>query len=125
MEHRYRAARGCVITVACIAICGCASPQAKREKATVVAYLGGWWMEKTSGPFSFERTDELDVLRPPRRSAAMALLNDGAVFFLVFKSDESVVHENGQTSWPRGMTKVARIVFSKGGKIVGDFRADG
>ena len=76
----------------------------------------------TVGPFNRKDKKELDSLSPPDRSAANALLDHGAVGFLIFRADD------GTKSPPAGaaladMVNVDRILFVQHGQIVGDFAA--
>ena len=87
---------------------GCATSPRDSETAreVVLQYLGS--DAGTAGPFAKHQKKELDVLPPKERGEALALLDRGAVAFLVFET-----RKGGSP----------RVVLVMSGRVVGDFRA--
>jgi len=109
-----------VLTV--LLLCGCANESAGPEAAREVVsnHVGEGF--GTVGPFTRKDKKELEALSPQDRSAAVALLDRGAVGFLICSK------ENGAPSPAAGealadLIKVDRIILVKNNRIVGDFPA--
>jgi hypothetical protein len=101
---------------------GCANPPGGPEAArqVVLQHIGNG--VGTVGPFNRRDKAELASLSPQDRSTAVALLDRGAVGFLVFGPDNgTAVHAaNGKLA---DLITVDRILFVQNGQIVGDFLA--
>lgn len=97
---------------------GCAtassSPEAQRE--VVLQYLDA--SVGTAGPFSRQAKKELDFLSPKDRTDVLALLDRGAVLFLVFEPPKPGT--NGKST---ATASASRAILVSQGKVVGDFRA--
>jgi len=76
----------------------------------------------TVGPFTRTDKKELASLSPPDRSAATALLDAGALGFLICSREDGAAPPAGGAALA-DMIKVDRIILVRGGKIVGDFPA--
>ena len=87
---------------------GCASSpvDSERTREVVLNYLGA--PVGTAGPFSNQAKKEFGVLSPKDQSEASALIDRGAVAFLVFEA---------------GANSAVRIVLVHKDRVVGDFRA--
>jgi hypothetical protein len=87
---------------------GCATSRVDSEKTReiVLNYLGG--AVGTAGPFSSQAKQEFGVLSPKDQQEASALIDRGAVAFLIFEA---------------GSSSAVRIVLVHKERVVGDFRA--
>src|SRR4051794_456772 len=73
----------------------------------------------TAGPFGKQGKKELDILSDKDRAAALALLDRGAVGFVVFARDYGAAARPGSND----TATTSRIILVLKGKVVGDFRA--
>jgi hypothetical protein len=101
---------------------GCASASDAPEAAREVVLKRVGEGVGTVGPFNRKDKRELAALSPTDRAAANALLDHGALGFIVFGPDD------GSKSPASGaaladLVNVARILFVRRGEIVGDFAA--
>ena len=101
---------------------GCASetggPEVARE--VVLKHVGEG--VGTVGPFNRKDKGELASLSPQDRATAIALLDLGALGFLICsRSDGTTPPTTGGKL--ADLIKVDRILFVQNGQIVGDFRA--
>ena len=76
----------------------------------------------TLGPFNRKDKKELGALSPQDRNAAIALLERGALGFLVFGPDDGSKTPTAGAALA-DFVNVDRIVFVQHGQIVGDFAA--
>jgi len=76
----------------------------------------------TLGPFNRKDKKELASLSPQDRAAANALLDHGAVGFLVFGPDDGTKSPAAGAALA-DMVNVDRILFVQHNQIVGDFAA--
>lgn len=111
-----------IIVLSLLALCGCANPANAPEAARqlVLQHVGG--AVGTVGPFTRKDRKELASLSPQDRNTANALLDRGALGFLICSP------ENGAAPHTEGgaladLIKVDRIIFVQDGRIVGDFAA--
>ena len=97
-----------VLASVLISLCGCAmSPTASEStREIVLEYIGG--NVGTAGPFSKQGKKELDVLSAKDKSEASALIDRGAVGYLIYEPAA------------KGTT---RIILVLKGKVVADYRA--
>jgi hypothetical protein len=95
--------------------CATAPSDAESQREVVLRYLDA--NVGTAGPFGRHAKKELDVLSDKDRAEAMALLNRGAVGFLVFETAGTAT--DGKPSAP---TSAPRVILVQHGKVAGDFR---
>ena len=91
-----------------IVLGGCVTSRVDSEttREIVLNYVGG--AGGTAGPFSSQAKKEFGVLSPKDQQEASALIDRGAVAFLVFEA---------------GNGTAVRIVLVHKGGVVGDFRS--
>jgi hypothetical protein len=107
----------CLLTFA-----GCASsPEAPEAARQVVLKHVGEGVG-TVGPFNRKDKKELASLSPADRAAANALLDRGALGFIVFGPDDGTKTAASGAALV-DMVNVARILFVQHGELVGDFAA--
>lgn len=103
-------------------VAGCTStpggPEAARE--VVLQHVGAG--VGTLGPFNRKDKKELGALSPQDRNAAIALLDRGALGFLVFGPDDGSKTPAAGAALA-DLVNVDRILFVEKGLIVGDFAA--
>lgn len=87
-----------------LAGCGTVPGGAERAREVVLEYVGG--SVGTAGPFSNKAFPELNSLSASDRTKAGALIDRGALAFVVISAGKST-----------------RIVLVQGGKVVGDLSA--
>jgi hypothetical protein len=87
---------------------GCVTSRVDSEttREVVLNHVGGSY--GTAGPFSNQAKKEFVVLSPKDQQEASALIDRGAVAFLVFEA---------------GNSTAVRIVLVHKGRVVGDFRS--
>ncbi len=111
-----------ILLVCLLPLCGCASapdaPEAARE--VVLKHVGDG--VGTVGPFNRKDKRELASLSATDRAAANALLDRGALGFIVFGPDDGTKTPAAGAALA-DMVSVARILFVQRGEIVGDFAA--
>ena len=97
-----------LVALVMVLLGGCASSPVNSEKAreVVLSYVGG--SVGTAGPFSNQAKKEFGVLSPKDQAEASALIDRGAVAFLIFET---------------GKSSAVRIVLVQKDQVVGDFRA--
>jgi hypothetical protein len=94
------------------------SPEVARE--VVLKRIGD--RVGTVGPFTRKDKKELASLSAPDRATATALLDRGALGFLICSPDNGTAP--GASNGPLAdMVKVDRIIFVQNAQIVGDFPA--
>ena len=115
--HLKNYALACVILFA-----GCASGPgtAETEREIVLQYVGV--DVGTAGPFTKKSSRELDILADKDRSAAAALLNRGAVGFLVYAKTPNVGNTTATNSPPNKQLG-PRVILLQHGRVVGDYKA--
>lgn len=101
---------------------GCATEPGGPEAARAVVLKRIGDGVGTVGPFNRKDKKELESLSPQDQKAAAALLDQGAVGFLICLPDDGTTPRvtNGSLA---DLVKVARIMFVLRGEIVGDFPA--
>ena len=101
-----------LLCLSVLALAGCASAPTDIEgtREVVLKYLNA--DVGTTGPFSKRNPKDLEVLADGDRAQAHALLDRGAVGFVIFAGPRSA-NTGAET----------RIVLVQAGKVVGDFRA--
>ena len=111
-----------IIVLSLLALGGCANPANRPEIArqVVLQHVGG--TVGTIGPFNRKDKKELESLSPQDRTTAIALLDRGALGFLICSPDDGTAQRNA-SGVLADLIKVARIIFVQDGKIVGDFAA--
>ena len=101
-----------VFTLLVVLLSGCATsssdPETTRE--VVLKYLNS--DVGTTGPFSKRNPKDLEILSPADRTQATALVDRGAVGFVIFGGAQKPGSETG-----------GRIVLVQNGKVVGDYWA--
>ena len=99
-------------------VAGCASAPstAETEREVVLQYVAV--DAGTAGPFSRKSKQELDILSDQDRLAATALLDRGAVAFVVYHKNQMPGAASPATRHPG-----TRIVLVQHGRVVGDFKA--
>lgn len=114
------------LAVLLVLLGGCAtSPgDAEAEREIVLRYLDA--NVGTAGPFSKHGKKELDILSAPDRAAALALLERGAVGFLVYVPEPAAAapapDAPAAAAKPAASVAAARIIILLHGKVVGDYR---
>lgn len=94
-----------------VLLAGCSTPDASEgTREIVLRYINA--DVGTTGPFSKRNPKDLEVLSPHDQATASALLDKGAVGFVIYAGSRS---ENAGTG--------VRIVLVQNKKIVGDFGA--
>src|SRR4051794_11738267 len=88
-----------------LAGCGSTGGRPEKTREVVLQYLGGDF--GTVGPFGRERKKELDVLAPADRTAALALLDQGALGYTIYQSNAPTAQ---------------RMILVAKDKVVGDYR---
>ena len=101
-----------------LVVAGCASAPsaAETEREIVLQYVAV--DAGTAGPFSRKSKQELDILSDRDRVAATALLDRGAVAFVVYPKTQI----SGAAA-PASQHAGTRIVLVQHGRVVGDFKA--
>ena len=111
-----------IVVLSSLLLPGCANqpggPEAARQ--VVSNHVGDG--VGTVGPFTRKDKKELASLSPQDRSAATALLDEGALGFLICSREDGTPPPTGGGALA-DLIKVDRIIFVRGGKIVGDFPA--
>jgi len=111
------------IVLLLISLCGCANqpegPEVARE--VVLKHIGD--KVGTVGPFNRKDKKELQSLSPQDRSAAIGLLDQGALGFLICSPEGNDPAPTATGGALADLIKVDRIIFVRGGQIVGDFPA--
>jgi hypothetical protein len=94
--------------VGVLLLAGCASSPGNSEatREIVLQYLGG--DGGTAGPYGKQAKKEFGILTPADRTAAEALIDRGAVAFIVFQA---------------GASSATRVVLVQQGRVVADYRA--
>ena len=111
-----------IIALSLLALGGCANPANRPEVArqVVLQHVGG--TVGTIGPFNRKDKRELESLSPQDRNTAIALLDGGALGFLICSPDDGTTPRNANGVLA-DLIKVDRIIFVQDGQIVGDFAA--
>jgi len=111
-----------IIVLSLLVLCGCANPANAPETArqVVLQHVGG--TVGTVGPFTRKDRKELESLSPQDRNSANALLDRGALGFLIC-SPETGATSHAESGALADLIKVDRIIFVHDGMIVGDFAA--
>jgi hypothetical protein len=111
-----------IIVLSLLGLGGCANPANAPEAArqVVLQHVGG--TVGTVGPFTRKDRKELESLSPQDRNAANALLDRGALGFLIC-SPENASTPHADSGALADLIKVDRIIFVHNGQIVGDFAA--
>ena len=111
-----------IAVLSLLLLCSCTStpggPEAARE--VVLKRIGDG--VGTVGPFTRKDKKELESLSPQDRTTAAALLDHGALGFLICSPDNGTAAP-ASTGALADMVKVDRIIFVQNAQIVGDFPA--
>jgi hypothetical protein len=100
--------------------CATAPSDAENDREVVLRYLNA--DVGTTGPFNKHAKKELDVLSAPDRAAASALLDRGAVGFVIFAPRSSAGSTDGTAA--ADTAPATRVILVAHGKVVGDFGAE-
>lgn len=95
--------------------CGTTALDSESTREVVLQYLGTDAAVGTAGPFGKGGKKELDVLSASDRQKAEAMIDRGAVLFLVYAANTATA----DTAAP-----VSRVIMVQGGKVTADFRAE-
>lgn len=98
-----------VLLTLLLAGCGTSPISTESTRGVVLSYLGG--DVGTAGPFGKGGKRELEVLSPAEQKEGEALIDRGAVLFLVY---------GGSATQPK-TGSVSRIVFVQNNKVIRDF----
>jgi hypothetical protein len=111
-----------IVILSLMMLGGCANPPGGPEIArqVVLQHVGG--AVGTIGPFNRKDKKELESLSPQDRSTALALLDRGALGFLICSPETGAAPRNANGVLA-DLIKVDRIIFVQDGQIVGDFAA--
>jgi len=122
-----------VFLILCFAaLCGCTTPsvpsaggsprtaEGEAARAIVEKYIGES-EPKTGGPLTKEGDEDLKVLAASDRKTANELLSQGAIGFVVYVPDYSLMTQTDKNH--QNIFKIGRIVFVKENRVVGDFWA--
>jgi hypothetical protein len=102
-----------------LAGCGTTAMDSESTREIVLQYLGTDAAVGTAGPFGKGGKKEIDVLSATDRKQVEALIDRGAVLFLVYATTPAAAA--GESPAPG--SNVSRVIVVQGGKVVGDFRA--
>jgi hypothetical protein len=114
--HRHFTLGLLIITL--LAGCGTTAMDSESTREIVLQYLGIDAAVGTAGPFGKGGKKEIDVLSAADRKQVEALIDRGAVLFLVYAVTPAAAGES-----PAPGSNVSRVIVVQGGKVVGDFRA--
>ena len=103
-----------VAAVLCLAGCSTGPAVSETERELVLQYVGS--DAGTSGPFSKKTKQELAILGEKDRLEANALLDRGAVAFLVYSKS------TGASATAKSPART-RVVVVQNGRVVGDYLA--
>jgi hypothetical protein len=95
-----------------LAGCGTSPVASETTREVVLQYLGQ--AVGTAGPFGKGGKKELDVLSPADRQKAEAMIDGGAVVFLVY---------GGHNAQGEPQTGTTRVILVQNNKVIGDFAA--
>lgn len=111
-----------IAVLSSLLLCSCASAPGDPEAARGVVLKHIANGVGTVGPFTRKDKKELESLSPQDRTTAAALLDRGALGFLICSPDNGTAARasNGALA---DMVKVDRIIFVQHAQIVGDFPA--
>src|SRR4051812_26273234 len=113
-----------LFTLSWLLLSGCASvPDGGPEAAREVVLKNVGEGVGTVGPFNRKDKKELESLSPQDRSAAVALLDRGALGVLVFGPNKEAKRAATTSGALADLVVVDRILFVQRGQIVGDFAA--
>ena len=101
-----------------LAGCGTTPTATESTREIVLQYLGADAAVGTAGPFAKSAKREIGVLSPTDRAQAEALIDKGAVVFLVYAAQPA----SAATEAPSATSTVSRVVLVQRNQVVGDFR---
>lgn len=110
-----------VLFIALLSGCGTTAMDSESTREVVLQYLGADATVGTAGPFAKSAKREVDVLSAANRRQAEALIDQGAVLFLVYGQANARPVTNDSTD---ASPKVGRVILVQGKRVVGDFRAE-
>lgn len=105
---------GLLLIIGLLSGCGTTALDSESTREVVQEYLGTDAAVGTAGPFGKGGKKELDVLSASDRQKADAMIDHGAVLFLVYAANAATADS---------AAPVGRVIMVQRGKVVADFHA--